>query len=74
VRFDVEGNRPGGSGEYVVHLRPLRTGERLRAHAVVRVHRRQEGERPWALIRELDVPYVRGRSVGNDLPAGGGEP
>jgi hypothetical protein len=57
-RFDSEGNRPTGSGEYVVYLRPERVEHRIVPRAQLRVYRAgPEGESRWTLVRQLDVDY-----------------
>jgi hypothetical protein len=65
-RFDAQGNRPGGTGEFVVHLQPIREGHRVLPRAVLRVwyrHGTLEG-RIWRKVQiagrsELIVEYKK---------------
>lgn len=63
ARFDAAGNRAGG-GEYLVHLEPVRHGERILPRACLRVYSRSGGMGQWTLVRELPVDYERVRSGG----------
>jgi hypothetical protein len=64
--FDEEGNQRGGLGEYVVCLRPVRAGDRLKPLARMQVWSRQsdpEAGRNWVPVPvagdpELTVPYT----------------
>jgi hypothetical protein len=67
--FDAEGNRLGGSGEYVVVLRPTLPvrggGPRPAEDAVIDAYRRGEGGKGWVKTRSL--PVVQGpRADGRD--------
>lgn len=63
--FSADGNRTGGSGEYIVCLRPLFKGAMVLPQAKIEVWSRKPGAR-WELVREpLDVEYA-------DAPRGGG--
>lgn len=62
--FSADGNRRGGSGEYVVCLLPHFEGGRVLPSATIKVLSRQGGGR-WQLVRILDVDYA-------DSPRGGG--
>jgi hypothetical protein len=60
ARFDDEGNQVGGSGEYVVSLEPVRHGDRVLPHALLRIWTRStdpSGGRAWLLERRLNVRY-----------------
>jgi hypothetical protein len=59
-RFDADGNRPSGTGEYVVYLRPERQNHRIAPRAQLRVYRAgPEGGPRWTLVRQLDVDYAQ---------------
>jgi hypothetical protein len=69
--FDPDGNRVGGTGEYVVVLRPnLETGP-ARPDATIDVFRRGGGAATWERVRTLPVTQRRG-SYGEPDRAGGG--
>lgn len=58
VRFDASGNRPAG-GEYVVCLRPHRSGDRIEPRATLQVYRTERGRpRGWELVREVVLDYT----------------
>jgi hypothetical protein len=66
--FSTDGNRAGGSGEYVVCLLPHIVAGRVLPHATVEVWTRQPaaaGPVRWRLARTLPVHYA-------DAPRGGG--
>lgn len=72
-RFDLDGNRLSGSGEFVVCLRPLRIGDRVLPRAVVQVWNRTEGTkgvRDWVRVPvagqpELIVDYSPSPATGS---------
>jgi hypothetical protein len=71
-RFDADGNRPSGTGEYVVYLRPERENRRITPRAQLRVYRAgPEGGSRWTLVRQLDVDYTQ---AGPPADAAGGAP
>lgn len=61
--FSEDGNRMGGSGEYVVCLRPRSEFGRVLPSATIEVWSRR-GNAGWQLVRTLDVDYA-------DAPRGG---
>lgn len=64
--FDADGNRKGGSGEYVVCLRPHFDRARVLPHATLEVWSRSphtEGGR-WRLVRQMQVEYGEGGGHG----------
>lgn len=72
-RFTASGDPPGGSGEYVVCLRPVRAGERVLPQARLQVWRRNGAAGAWAPVAiggrpELAVSYTAGR--GEPEPGG----
>jgi hypothetical protein len=59
-RFDDEGNQPGGAGEYVVWLEPVREGDRVKPQAVLQIWNRSsepDGGRAWALKQRMTIDY-----------------
>ncbi|HMP58090.1 MAG TPA: hypothetical protein PKD86_01945, partial [Gemmatales bacterium] len=59
ARFDERGERPGGRGEFVVLLRPLRRGDRVLPQATIVVSERGvDGD--WRLVREFQVEDTGG--------------
>lgn len=62
VRFDEDGNRARGTGEYVLHLQPQRSGGRILPRSRLQVYRGMgTPEREWRLVHELDLEYERRR-------------
>jgi hypothetical protein len=61
--FSADGNRTGGSGEYIVCLRPKFEGGWVLPSATIEVWSRKAGA-AWERVRELAVDY--------DAPRGGG--
>jgi hypothetical protein len=57
------GDRRGGSGEYVVCLRPTFDGGRVLPSATIEVWTRQPGPR-WQLVRTLAVDYADAPQTG----------
>jgi hypothetical protein len=65
-RFGVKGNQHAEAGEYVVVLKPIREGNRVRPKALLQVWNgstQQNGPGGWALVRELSVDYLNKTSV-----------
>jgi hypothetical protein len=64
-RFDADGNRPSGLGEFVVCLLPVRDRDRLKPQARLQVWRTGPGQPArWALVRELSLDYTQRGFVG----------
>jgi hypothetical protein len=60
-RFKPGGNQYPGASEYVVVLRPVRKGNRVRPEASLQVWNRSavaEGKGHWTLVRKLSVDYL----------------
>ena len=69
--FDPDGNRRGGSGEYVVCLRPQLQAGRVMPVATVEVWKRQTfrpGLASWQQIRKFAMEYTDGQ---REVPHGG---
>jgi len=65
-RFNSQGNQRPGASEYVVVLRPVRDGNRVRPIASLQVWNRSavaDGKGLWTLVRELSVDYLSEPSV-----------
>jgi hypothetical protein len=65
-RFKAGGNQYPGASEYVVVLRPVREGNRVRPKASLQVWNRSaiaNGKGRWTLVRELSVDYLGEASV-----------
>lgn len=63
-RFDAEGNRLGGAGEYVVWLQPLREGDRILPKATLQIWHRIAAGNAWKPVTvdkqpKLLVDYAR---------------
>lgn len=69
VRFDEEGNRARGTGEYVLHLQPQRQTSRILPRSRLRVYRALGMvDREWRLVRELDLEYERRSGTAETRP------
>ncbi len=67
--FDRDGNRMGGTGEYVVVLRPSFAPDGTAPDATVEVHRRGGPGKPWARVRTPLSIYQQRRP---DVESAGG--
>ncbi len=56
VRFDAQGDRLGGAGEYVVLLEPIRLSDRVYPKALLSVFERNEAS-DWRLVDRMEVYY-----------------
>lgn len=61
--FGPDGNRLGGSGEFLTVLRPLVVGGRVLPHATLEVwaRRRAADHHYWERIKKLEIDYQEGR-------------
>jgi hypothetical protein len=58
IQFDADGNRPSGTGECVVCLRPEWDHDRLRTRARLQVHQPElSAPGRWSLVQEFELDY-----------------
>jgi hypothetical protein len=73
IQFDGDGNRPSGTGEYVVCLRPEWDRDRLRPKARLQIHRSDTSVPVrWSLVQEFELDYEdQPLSLERVFPTGG---